>query len=225
MNSLKQPTLLFLFIAFSFLPAFGQEQEERVFSQNILKIIPFELTSNTFMLELETLNKSLDRSISFGVGITYGPQYEGEEFGIRGEVIRRFYIKGLSSSSSNRNQEPYIKNKPPYMRGVYAAFFARGGYHEATEAFYYYNQNNFSGNYQENTRSGGWFFPGVMIGAMRTYWDVLVVEAYVGAGIRMSSITNSNPRFEDSYSYGRDVFDIGYRGVAPNLGIKIGLNL
>lgn len=184
--------------------------------RSIIKFVPFELTNNTFMLELETFNAASDKSISVGVGLTSGSRYDGDQFGVKGELMYRVYLKGLSVYEPKRDREPYL-------RGVYAGVFTRGGIVDNTEQFYYYNPNGTS-TYLKNSKEGVWFFPGVMIGATRTLWEVLFLEVHVGAGVRFNNITDSNPLYVQEYPY-YDVYDVRYKGVAPNMGFKIGVKL
>jgi hypothetical protein len=59
----------------------------------IIKIVPFELVNSTFMIEYEGFNKTMDGSWSLGLGLTSGTNYEGEQFGVKGEVMKRFYLR------------------------------------------------------------------------------------------------------------------------------------
>jgi hypothetical protein len=196
----------------------AQEAESLNLPKGIIKIIPFELVNSTFMIEYEGFNKDVNRSWSLGLGLTSGTNYDGEQFGVKGEVMKRFYLNGMSLHVPKRDREPYL-------RGVYAGAFLRGGYADVVNKFYNYDNMTGSGMELENSRSGMWVFPGVMIGASRTFWDILYLELHVGAGVRFSDMANSDPRYLEQQYYTEDVYDIGYNGVAPNIGFKIGIGL
>lgn len=196
----------------------AQEPESLKLPKGIIKIVPFELVNSTFMIEYEGFNKDVNRSWSLGLGLTSGTNYDGEQFGVKGEVMKRFYLNGMSQHVPNRIHEPYL-------RGVYAGAFLRGGYANVSDKFYYYEPNSGIGSEYENSRSGIWVFPGVMIGASRTFWDILYLELHIGAGVRFSDMANSDPRYLEQEYYIEDVYDIGYNGVAPNIGFKIGIGL
>jgi hypothetical protein len=196
----------------------GQEPASIDLPEGIIKIVPFELVNSTFMIEYEGFNKTMDGSWSLGLGLTSGTNYEGDQFGVKGEVMKRFYLKGMS-------QHNPVSRRESYLRGVYAGAFMRGGYAEISDKFYYYNNVNGVGGEFDNIRTGIWAFPGVMIGASRTFWDILYLELHVGAGVRFSDLSNSDPRYLDQQYYREDINDIGYNGVAPNIGFKIGIGL
>ncbi len=69
-------------------------------------------------------------------------------------------------------------------------------------------------------------FPGVQLGVARTFWDILYIEGYIGGGVRYAFYEDSNPNFQQDdpyYSNYYDVSDAEYRGVAPNIGMKVGV--
>lgn len=185
----------------------------------IIKFNPFELISSTFMMEVEKLSSSKSGSTSFGVGVTYAEMndYESESvFGVKGELIQRIYFSPFSQRESKKGNS--------YLYGVYGGLFVRGGYEEIESEFYsYYDDVNSRSVYETNVRSGYWVFPGALMGLSRTYFDKLLVDFYVGAGIRAISVKNTNSRYEDLYYYSYHISPLDYGGVAPNIGIKLGL--
>lgn len=215
-NILKLSVFALAIFSMSILHA--QEQDNVTLPKGIIKIVPFELVNSTFMIEYEGFNKDVNRSWSLGLGLTSGTNYDGEQFGVKGEVMKRFYLNGMSLHVPKRDREPYL-------RGVYAGAFLRGGYADISDKFYYYEPNSGNGFELENSRSGIWVFPGVMIGASRTFWDILYLELHVGAGVRFSDMANSDPRYLEQQYFTEDVYDIGYNGVAPNIGFKIGIGM
>lgn len=197
------------------LNAFGQESEAPL-PNSILKLNPIELAFSTFMIELEDFNKQGTKSTSFGIGATYSDRenYENEKVsGIKGEIIHRIYISPLAQRTSKKGRD--------YMLGIYGGLFIRGGYEQLEHDFYNYNTSDMD----VNTRRGAWIFPGAMIGVARTFWDKLLVDVYLGAGIRAINVTHSNPNYNDNnyYYYYYHISPLDYGGVAPNMGIKVGL--
>ncbi len=209
---------LFFLIAFCLVNlGFAQEADEDLIPKSVIKFIPFELTESTFMMEWEKIQADATQSWSVGLGLTAGTTYDGERSGFKAEVIKRWYLNSLKVIRPASGRDPFV-------RGIYGAVFVRGGYVEQQENYWYYD--DFSGNSEErtNTRSGEWLFPGVMIGAVRSFWDVLQLELYVGAGVRFSNVEDSDPFYDEYYNF-IDVYNVGYHGVAPNIGAKIGIGI
>ena len=206
-----------LVLALTLSVAFGQDSVHQTIPNSIVKFLPIELAYSTFMIELEDFNKQGAKSTSFGIGATYSERtdYEDEKVsGIKGELIHRIYISPFSQRTSKKGRN--------YMLGIYGGLFVRGGY-EKIESEFYFGNGATSTTDQTNTREGTWIFPGAMIGVARTYWDKLLVDLYVGAGVRAVNVDDSNPNFDDFYGYYYHVSPLDYGGVAPNIGIKIGL--
>lgn len=210
---MKSKIALITVLVLSVSSVFSQDSTKtEAIPNSIIKFLPFELISSTFMIEVEGFNKQGTRSTSFGIGATYSERTDFEEekvSGVKGELIHRIYITPFSERTSKKGRD--------YMLGIYGGLFVRGGYEKIEHEFF------FSGGDQTNTREGTWVFPGAMIGVSRTYWDKLLVDLYLGAGIRVIDVSDSNREFQESFYSYTHISPLDYGGVAPNIGIKIGL--
>ena len=207
---------LYLLLVLPF--ASNAQQDSIEISDRIIKVLPFAFISNTFMIEMESFNKDLDESLSLGLGLTSADMYDGEILGFKGEITKRFYITGLSIYTPKRT------DRNPYIRGIYAGVSLAGGYAEQTQNDGYWIDTSIPGNSIENTKSGYFFFPGVTIGFVRSFWDVLFMEVYVGGGVRVAKYSNSNSMYDDNQNYYyEDVNDYFYKGVAPKIGLNLGI--
>lgn len=183
----------------------------------IIKLNPIELFSSTFMMEYENIYKNGTKGLAFGLGATFNdrPDYGNERtVGLKGEIVTKTYFGGFKQKVSKKDRN--------YLLGIYGAFFLRGGYEESEREFYSYNPNG--STMETNTRKGIWMFPGAMVGISRTYWDYLLVDVYIGAGVRITDVSNSNADFDYYYYYNR-ISPLDYSGVSPNIGFKLGLLL
>ena len=213
---MKSKITLFTVLALTLSVAFGQDPVHQTIPNSIVKFLPIELAYSTFMIELEDFNKQGTRSTSFGIGATYSERtdYEDEKVsGIKGELIHRIYISPFSQRTSKKGRN--------YMLGIYGGLFLRGGYEKIESDFNFWN--GATSTDQTNTREGTWIFPGAMIGVARTYWDKLLIDLYLGAGVRAVNVDDSNPNFDHFYDYYYHVSPLDYGGVAPNIGVKMGL--
>ena len=171
---------------------------------SFFKFSPSELISSTFMVEWEKLNLEQAKSFAVGLGLTYIEDSANEDaIGIKGELSRKIYLSGYN---------PKVAGK--YHSGLYLGYYLRGGY----EYLNHISQGN--GSYKHK---GFWVFPGVMIGYSRILFDRLVVEGFIGGGLKYVE-----KQIRDEYSYYQPVAHISpldNAGVWGNVGLRIGLVL
>lgn len=185
----------------------------------VIKMNPWEFIDQTFFLELEKYNDQANESWTFGLGLKTGYNWQGDEmYGTKVELGKRYYLKGLSVHQPK-------KDRNPYLVGVFAGFYLRGIYTYKNQEEVFWDSSSQVGQNQTNERSIISVFPGVQIGVTRTFWDILYVEGYVGGGVRYAFVNDSNPDFANDLNYDSyyDVSDEEYRGVAPNIGMKVGV--
>jgi len=205
---------LLLILAFSSVATvlFAQEGEEPGFKlpRAVLKISPFQFVVHTLELGIETFNRTYSKSFNFSVGLRTGSNDYNDGKGANLELGYRKYVAPMKYRS-RRNRESY--------QGIYYSLFVRGEYFKGENNNYYYTSNPDS--YTEKTYA---IAPGFTIGFQKTLWQVILLDAYVGGGIKFSDVeylTTPPPDYEPYY----DIFDPGYSGIFPKIGVKIGIGL
>lgn len=198
----------------------AQEEDFIPLPNKIIKMNPWEFIDNTFFLEIEKFNPDQDESWNFGFGFKTGYDWYGdEEIGGKLELSKRFYLKGMEVHYPKKDRNPHVL-------GVFVGFFARGVFTYKGQEDFIWNETTQESVRQTNERTVISAFPGVQLGVARTFWDILYIEGYIGGGVRYAFYEDSNPNFQQDdpyYSNYYDVSDAEYRGVAPNIGMKVGV--
>lgn len=193
------------------------EENEIPLPSRIIKMNPWEFIDNTFFIEVEKFNQQSNESWNFGLGLKSGYDwYGGNELGAKLELAKRFYIKGLSAHVPK-------KDRSPYLVGVFAGFYLRGAYTYKEQEESLWDDGLQDYIEETNERAVYSVFPGVLLGVTRTFWDILFIEGYVGGGVRYAFYEDSNPDFNNYDEVYYDLAEEEYRGVAPNIGMKVGV--
>ena len=207
---MKKILVVFTYLSFTTI-LFAQEDSEPGFKlpRAVLKISPFHFVVNTLELGVEAFNPSYSRSFNFSVGFRTGSNdyYDGN--GASLELGYRKYAAPMKYRARG-NRESY--------QGVYYSLFVRGEYFKGENNDYYYT--GYPDSYTEKTYA---IAPGFTIGFQKTLWQVILLDAYVGGGVKFSDVEylTTPPDYEPYYG----IFDPGYSGIFPKIGVKIGIGL
>lgn len=191
---------------------FAQDDSEYGFKlpKVVMKISPFQFVVSTLELGVEAFNSTYSRSFNASVGFRTGSNYYyNDGYGASLELGYRKYVAPMKYRARN-NRESY--------QGVYYSLFVRGEYFKGESNEYYY------GYPDTNTEKIYSIAPGFTIGFQKTLWQVILLDAYVGGGVKFSDIqyqTEPPPDYEPYY----EIFDPGYSGIFPKIGVKIGVGL
>ncbi|MEM6299297.1 MAG: hypothetical protein AAF740_11480 [Bacteroidota bacterium] len=193
--------------------------EQLVLRRNIFKLTPGDFFNSTFTVGLETLNKSRTRSFNIHFNVRSGDTWEGDISGFGGEVSYRFYAgRGLVIQESKKGNR--------FIQGAYFAPFLRAGYLNREENFQQQVYDPVTNTWDitdiNDETEVIYFFPGLYVGWQRTFWDLIYMDVFLGGGVRMSDVKYSDPRVEDRWSDG--ILDVEYNGVAPRVGINLGIS-
>jgi hypothetical protein len=193
------------------------------FSQvvNIYKISPQHLTVNTFSVTWERAASPLSRtSLNISPFVTYyNSRYRSNTEKVAGgglELGRKIYVSKVDSTSP--------------LKGFYASGSVSYGYFSADyqrqdDSSYVYTSPYGGASYNSYTSSGRLYHENiqklgadVFIGYQLPIKKVFYIDAFFGAGMRYSiSSQGKNGYYQES------ITDIGYSGILPKAGIKLGL--
>ncbi len=220
MNKILVRTLfLLMLMSGTIAPVLGQLQlsPEQVNSdRTLLKIAPFKLISETIFFSVERLNQDFDRGLSIGLGYANKSDFSDNERSIMAEVQYRFYFNGFKDYDIQNN-------KASIRRGVYAGIYLDAEYTRVETEFSVFNPiGNFS-MFDSNIARITSFNPGAIIGVQRTVGKLIYMDFFIGVGVRVSNITNSNEEFTEPDSEDISVFDPTYKGAFPKIGFNIGI--
>lgn len=188
----------------------AQEQDETNTVKNYLNSVKFStltFINGTFQLSYERFLKT-DKSLEFFAGYTYRDNWEDEREGFNFEIQYKYFV----FESEGRKT----------VKRLYFAPYASFHYTDLTTEDYYWieypDEYRYSKeNYIIKSCRGGVLFGFNWILAKRITLDV-----YIGGGIRKTN--NFDKDDDDDSYYGNDVWEPGYNGIAPRIGLDVGIN-
>ena len=206
-----------IFIAL-LLPLIGIGQSDHFSRQNAIKISPVEFGKAEFQLSYERYfgdrSSSLTISPSF---ILKENSFESKE-GIQIEGQYRFYLSHLRKDQ--RNVFLGFHNI-----GLYTGIYLR--YMDYSEDYQHYWYDNELGEHQtqEFTKTVNATESGALIGIQIDITQRILLDFFVGGGIRYTDLTDSKDGVINEEIYYEDygVFDPEYKGVKPRIGFQIGV--
>jgi|APIni6443716594_1056825.scaffolds.fasta_scaffold238254_2 hypothetical protein len=166
--------------------------------KNILKMSVSQFTRSTFQMGYERFFDP-NTSLFLAAGLSFKDSESEKMFGIRSEAQMRFHVFTLI--------------KPRESHRLYFAPYLLNQYYE-TEIKVYDNYSNYFWQTDTFDAFGG----GMLFGWSFSFANRINLDIYTGGGLRKTF--NYDPA-ENTY-YDDDVFDYGYSGIVPRLGIDIG---
>jgi len=167
-------------------------------TKNLLKMSVSQFTRSTFQMGYERFINP-NTSFYLAAGLSFEDSDYDKVFGIRTEAQMRFHV--------------FTIIKPKESHRLYFAPYLLNQYFETENKVY----DNY-GNYILQTDSFDAFGGGMLFGWSFSFANRINLDIYTGGGIRKTF--NYNPA-ENTY-YNDGVFDYGYSGIVPRLGIDIG---
>ena len=196
--------------------SFAQDADPRNFTmpRSLIKISPFQFFANTLELGVESFNSSYSKSFQGTVGFRTGSGFYDEGKGIHLEFAYRKFVTPMELRNRRSNE---------FYQGIYYSFYTGVSYFEGENTSYgYYDPNTgiwTNSSYNATIVS---LTPGFTLGLERTFWKVIILDVYVGGGIRLSRAEYSGSNYA---IYDDGVFDPAYDGIYPKIGAKIGVKL
>lgn len=165
--------------------------------KSILKMSASLFTRSTFQMGYERfLNPN--NSVYLTAGLNFRDSDYEKEWGVRTEAQLRFHV--------------YTVIKPKESNRLYFAPYLMNHYLE-TEGQSYDN----NGAYSWNTDTLDAFGGGMLFGWSFSFANRINLDIYTGGGFRKTFNYNNTNSYNDN-----TVFDYGYSGIVPRLGIDIG---
>jgi hypothetical protein len=166
--------------------------------KNILKMSVSQFTRSTFQMGYERFVAPTN-SLFLAAGLSFEDSDYNKTFGIRTEAQMRFHV--------------FTVIKPKDSHRLYFAPYLLNQYFETENMTY---DNNGNSMWQTDTFDA--FGGGMLFGWSFSFANRINLDIYTGGGIRKTF--NYDPS-ENTY-YNESVFDYGYSGIVPRLGIDIG---
>jgi hypothetical protein len=192
----------------------GQQNSDFTFPRSLIKLSPFQLFNNTLELGIETFNPKLSKSFQATLGFKSGASEFDDGQGGSIELAFRKYVLPM---------ELRVRKSREFYQGIYYSLYVGGSYFEGKSSSYgYFDPNNgvwSNSSYSATIKS---ISPGFTIGLQKTLWKVLVLDVYIGGGIKFSESQYTGTNYYPSYN---GILDPGYDGIYPKFGGKIGVGL
>jgi hypothetical protein len=180
----------------------------------LIKLSPLQLFNNTLELGIERFNPAYSRSLQLTLGFKSGSSEFDDGQGGSAELAFRKYVLPM---------ELRVRKSREFYQGIYYSLFVGGSYFQGTSSNYgYYDPNTGMWNnstYKATIRS---ISPGFTIGLQKTMWKVLVLDVFIGGGIKFAESNYSGTNYYPTYN---GILDPGYDGIYPKFGGKIAVGL
>lgn len=165
--------------------------------RNLMKMSVALFTRSTFQLGFERFTTPTS-SVFVAAGFSFIDSDYQKNWGIRTEAQMRFHV--------------FTVIKPRNSHRLYFAPYLMNEYMENQERIY---SSSLPGNWKTDTFDA--FSGGMLFGWSFSFANRINLDIYSGGGIRKSFGNNNSYN-----SYDGSVFDYGYSGIVPRLGIDIG---
>ncbi len=197
----------------------AQTEDKQYPYKNSLRISPFQFANSAFQLNYERYFNDRRSSILLSPALLLRENGNESLLGFKGLVQYRFYLSHLKKGINK-------------TWGFYNVGFYFGGYSQfiyANEEYFgaYYNNNNgeyYEGIYEKDVVS---IEGGVMTGIQIDIFPRLIVDVFVGGGVKYADITDEIEKYVPETNIYREtygVLDREYTGVNPKGGFQIGFN-
>jgi hypothetical protein len=191
--------IIFCFVT---LAATAQDKKEKDFT-GIVKFSPIQFLYNTFQLGFEQRMTNVS-SFNISAGISYVDNDNKYTEGYIGEFQYRYYILREETSTENSLHNLYIG---PYLNFKYFNM------ERTTTQYIWDGVNNVYTDLVEKDRFNAYNF-GILAGINNVIAKRFHIDLYLGGGIRTS----------DASIFDQNVYDPGYKGIAPKFGFDLGIN-
>lgn len=182
--------------------AFSQnvENDKNEDYKSIIKFSPLQFVFNTFQLGWEMMDGKSGSFVING-GVCYVDNESRYKEGYIGEFQYRMYVLRKETSAANTLHNLYL--------GPYINFK-----HFTIEQKYYYDPYYPPyGPYYDKETFNAYNF-GVLAGINNVVAKRFHIDIFIGGGLRTS----------DSNMNDNDILEEGYKGIAPRVGIELGVN-
>ena len=197
---MKKFIIIFLCLTSYSLNAQDNTKKENPGYKNMFKFSVTNFFDNTFQISYERMTCD-NSALMISGGLSYKDNGGEPMQGYKGELQYKYFVytREKENSGGSIYFAPYFLYKYTEKENYYHTEFAPYNY----QILYYFN--SFSG--------------GILFGKNFTIAKKLVIELYVGGGIKRTF----GAHLKDNVSYyNYDIWDPGYNGITPKVGIDVG---
>jgi hypothetical protein len=198
----------------------AQDMSDHFEKKNALKISPIEFGKAEFQATYERyFGENRNSSISIMPSIILEDSFNESQEGYQIMLQYRFYLTHLRKDEGNA-----IFGMHNF--GFYAGFYGLALDYSRDYMQGYYDNSTMEYVDNEFTRSQTSFEGGALIGLQMDITKRIILDMYVGGGIRKTDLTDTiddDPNYEGNYYNYFGVFDREYNGVKPRLGLQLGI--
>ncbi|MCD4771865.1 MAG: DUF3575 domain-containing protein [Bacteroidales bacterium] len=203
-------TILLFALMFSIVSVTSaQQQNENNTSNNYSNTVKFStlpFVNSTFQLSYERFLKK-DKSLALFAGYTYRDNWRDEREGFNFEMQYKYFV--FESKGRKTVKKLYFA---PYVSFYYTDF--------TDEEYYWYNNDPEEDYYSTVNYIIKSYRGGVLVGFNWILAERITLDIYLGGGIRKTNNFNKN----SDTNYNRSVWEPGYNGIAPKIGMDVGIN-
>lgn len=212
--------ILTLFVSLLFLSgSFSQENTDHFSNKNALKVSPFALGNARLQLTYERYFNDRRSSLLFSPSVIIKETNDQSKYGW--EVMGQYRIF-LTQIRKDQQKTFLGVHNYGFYTGLYGLYFI---YNEDYTVSYWDNSNGIQKT-EKATKEVDSLEGGVLLGVQIDITPRIVIDFYVGGGIReadvMDSFLDNNPP-TDFYYNDYNIFDPEYQGVKPKLGLLLGI--
>ena len=179
--------------------------------KNVLRLSPFELSRGEFQVGYERYNAHRDQSLVINPSIIKLSKGTESRDGAQLMVQYRFYLSQLQRETS---ETLYMFNV-----GFYAAPYILGISYKERYEIGVYDPISFEQDYEVVEEAINAIEGGALLGIQLDITKRIVLDFFVGGGIRESNVSTNNTEGRNEYG----ILDLGYTGVKPRIGFQMGI--
>lgn len=197
----------------------GQEYAEHFSKENALKINPFALADGKFQITYERFLMGRSSSLLISPSVIIKESADQSKSGW--EVMGQYRLF-LSHKREDQQKTFLGVHNYGFYTGLYGLYFI----HREDYIVRFWDESDNQQKSEEATKEVDAVEAGVLLGIQIDITPRILIDFYVGGGIKEADVTDSflenNPPTDYHYdSYG--VFDPEYHGVKPKIGLLLGI--
>lgn len=188
-----------------------QSEEFEYEYKNVLRLSPIELGRAEFQVGYERYFANRDQSIGLFPSLIKSSRGEESRDGFQMMLQYRFYLSQLQRKAN--------ETLNMFNIGFYAAPYLIGLTSKETSERYSYNPETFGDEYYFVEETINALEGGALLGIQLDITRRIVLDFYVGGGIRESKVTSTDNIQGGDFG----IFEAGYAGVKPRIGLQMGI--
>jgi hypothetical protein len=178
---------------------------------NVLRLSPIELGRAEFQVGYERYFAHRTQSLVLNPSIIKGSRGTETKDGYQLMVQYRFYLSQLQRATN--------ETLNMFNIGFYAAPYVLGLTYKETYEYGIYDPLTFEQDFQLIEEAVDALEGGALLGIQLDITRRIVLDFFVGGGIRESNVTSSNTEGRNEYG----ILDLAYSGVKPRIGFQMGI--